>query len=124
VDDPVEQPNRGLVMPIYEYLGSDCGPFTSMRPMAECDMPSDCPECRASAPRVILTAPQCSTMPAQAQLAHAANERRAHAPRTLASLKAAHGPGCACCSGASRFSKRGKDGSKSFPAGRPWMISH
>ena len=24
-------------MPVYEYLCNDCGPFTDMRPMAECD---------------------------------------------------------------------------------------
>jgi putative FmdB family regulatory protein len=112
-------------MPVYEYLCKGCGSFTDMRPMAECDMPSDCPKCGASAPRVMLTAPYCSAMPDQARLAHATNERNAHAPRTLASLKDSHGAGCACCSGASsRFSKRGKDGSKSLPSSRPWMISH
>jgi putative FmdB family regulatory protein len=112
-------------MPVYEYLCSDCGPFTAMRPMAECDLPSDCPACSANAPRVILTAPHFSTMPAAKRQAHAANERSAHAPLTLASFKTSHGAGCACCSGkSSRMSRRGKDGSKSFPASRPWMISH
>ena len=32
-------------MPVYEYLCNDCGPFTDMRPMAECDLPQDCPQC-------------------------------------------------------------------------------
>ena len=32
-------------MPVYEYLCNDCGPFTDMRPMAECDDPQDCPQC-------------------------------------------------------------------------------
>ena len=32
-------------MPVYEYLCNDCGPFTDMRPMAECDDPQDCPRC-------------------------------------------------------------------------------
>ena len=32
-------------MPVYEYLCNDCGPFTDMRPMAECDYPQDCPQC-------------------------------------------------------------------------------
>jgi hypothetical protein len=64
-------------------------------------------------------------MPAAKRLAHAANERSAHAPQTLTSLKASHGAGCACCSGKlSRMTRRGKDGSKSFPTSRPWMISH
>lgn len=56
-------------MPIYEYLCSECGAFTAMRPMAECDLPSDCPTCGASASRVILTAPHCSMMPAATRLA-------------------------------------------------------
>ncbi len=112
-------------MPVYEYLCRDCGPFTAMRPMAECDLPSDCPACGRRAPRVILTAPHFVTMPAAKRQAHATNERSVHAPRTLASLRAAHGAGCACCSGQpSRATRRGKDGAKSFPASRPWMISH
>ncbi len=109
-------------MPVYDYLCGDCGPFTDMRPMAECDLPSDCPACGASAPRVILTPPHFAAMPAATRKAHAANERSAHEPR---SLKSSHGVGCACCSGKpSRMTSRGKDGSKSFPASRPWMISH
>jgi putative FmdB family regulatory protein len=32
-------------MPVYEYLCDDCGPFTDVRPMAECDTPQDCPQC-------------------------------------------------------------------------------
>jgi putative FmdB family regulatory protein len=27
-------------MPVYEYLCDDCGPFTDIRPMAECELPS------------------------------------------------------------------------------------
>jgi putative FmdB family regulatory protein len=110
-------------MPVYEYLCDDCGAFTQMRPMSECDLPSDCPHCALEAPRVILTAPHCTTMSAQSRLAHATNERSAHAPRT--SNNSAHGAGCACCSGkSSRMVTRGKSGSKSFPTTRPWMISH
>jgi putative FmdB family regulatory protein len=112
-------------MPVYEYLCNGCGPFTDMRPMAECDAPSDCPACGASAPRVILTAPHFSTMSAAKRQAHAVNERSAQAPQTSASFRASHGAGCACCSAkSSRMTRRGKDGSKSFPASRPWMISH
>ena len=32
-------------MPVYEYLCDHCGPFTDIRPMAECELPSACPEC-------------------------------------------------------------------------------
>jgi putative FmdB family regulatory protein len=109
-------------MPVYEYLCSACGSFTDMRPMVECDLPSDCPVCGASAPRVILTAPHFSIMPAANRQAYAANERSAHAPHSLSSLKSSHGAGCACCSGKSVT--RGRNGSKIFPARRPWMISH
>ncbi len=112
-------------MPVYEYLCSDCGPFTRMRSMSEYEQPSECPECGASAPRVILTAPHCATMAADRRLAHATNERSANAPRTSSSMKGSHGAGCGCCSGkTSRLMRRGKGGSKSFPTSRPWMISH
>jgi len=56
-------------MPTYEYMCKKCGPFTQLRPMAECDLPSACPECRARSPRVILTAPGCLTMSAEEQRA-------------------------------------------------------
>jgi putative FmdB family regulatory protein len=112
-------------MPVYEYLCDDCGPFTDMRPMAECDAPHICPDCEAVAPRVILTAPRFSAMSASARNAHATNERSSHAPKTLDQYKASHGPGCGCCSGkASRLTTRTKSGAKGFPTARPWMISH
>src|SRR5215813_5725775 len=44
-------------MPTYEYMCKKCGPFTQLRPMAECELPSACPECGTRAPRVLLTAP-------------------------------------------------------------------
>ena len=70
-------------MPVYDYLCDDCGPFTDMRPMAECDYPQECPHCETTAPRVFLTAPNFSCMPADRRKAHATNERSAHAPKTL-----------------------------------------
>ncbi len=45
-------------MPTYEYLCSDCGPFTDMRPMSECEDPNECPNCGYEAPRAYLTAPR------------------------------------------------------------------
>ena len=62
-------------MPVYEYLCEGCGPFKLMRSMSEYELPADCPLCQASAPRVMLTAPYCSTASPQARLAQAANER-------------------------------------------------
>lgn len=112
-------------MPVYEYMCNDCGPFTAMRPMAECELPEQCPGCKIDAPRVLLTAPYCATISPERRRAHATNERSAHAPRTLADYKAAHPTGCACCSSRpSRLTARGKNGAKSFPTSRPWMISH
>ncbi|HEY0331616.1 MAG TPA: zinc ribbon domain-containing protein [Rhodopseudomonas sp.] len=112
-------------MPVYDYLCDACGPFTEMRPMAECDAPHDCPQCEVSAPRVILTAPHFACMPASQRKAHATNERSAHAPQTAGEYKARHGAHCGCCSGkAARLQTRSRSGAKSFPTARPWMISH
>lgn len=112
-------------MPVYEYLCEGCGPFTAIRPMAEYEKPQDCPACGKAAPRVLLTAPRMSMMSSASRAAHATNERSAHAPRS--SKQGAHGAGCSCCSGKSlskRIVKQSRDGSKSFPSARPWMISH
>jgi putative FmdB family regulatory protein len=115
-------------MPVYEYLCSACGPFTEIRPMAEYQKPQSCPECQRKAPRVLLTAPRFSTLSNELRVAHATNERSAAAPSTLSSLKSQHGSGCSCCSPLSnkksRKTARGKNGAKSFPGARPWMISH
>jgi len=125
-------------MPVYDYLCNDCGPFTQMRPMAECDAPQSCPKCEGSSPRAMLTAPNFFCM-ARAMLtapnffcmssdrrkAHASNERSANAPQTIGEYRASHAPGCGCCSGKpSRLVKKTKSGAKSFPTTRPWMISH
>ena len=62
-------------MPTYEYMCKKCGPFTQVRPMAECELPSACPECGTRAPRVLLTPPRCLTMSAEARQAGAKYER-------------------------------------------------
>src|SRR6185503_2413132 len=120
------QITRGNQMPVYEYLCNDCGPFTDMRPMAECDEPQDCPRCETESPRVILTAPAFFCMPSDKRKAIATNERSAHAPKTSAEYKATHGPGCGCCSSKkpARLVTKSKSGAKGFPTARPWMISH
>ena len=119
-------------MPVYDYLCAECGPFSEIRPMAECDLPLDCPHCGDEAPRAILTAPRLGGMSRELMLAHATNEKSQHAPSSLSAMKAEsgkkkHGAGCSCCSGGkikSRKTLQRKDGSKSFPTARPWMISH
>ncbi|HEY6255119.1 MAG TPA: zinc ribbon domain-containing protein [Xanthobacteraceae bacterium] len=111
-------------MPVYDYLCARCGPFTDLRPMADCDLPDPCPKCRKQAPRAFLTAPYLAAMSAEGRLAHATNERSASAPQLLSKAKDAHGAGCRCCSGRSPSKDGGRNGAKSFPANRPWMISH
>jgi putative FmdB family regulatory protein len=112
-------------MPVYDYLCSRCGPFTEMRPMADCDLPHECPGCRRQAPRAFLTAPYLAAMSGERRLAHATNERSAAAPQRLSEVKGAHGAGCGCCAGRSlRYTKRGRNGTKGFPGSRPWMLSH
>jgi putative FmdB family regulatory protein len=122
-------------MPVYDYQCDRCGPFTEMRPMAECDLPHDCPECGDAAPRAFLSVPYLASMSSERRLAYATNERSASSPQTLSGLKA-HGGSCGCCSGKSfRPDKRKSSGktaakpaepsaAKSFPSRRPWMISH
>jgi putative FmdB family regulatory protein len=103
-------------MPVYEYLCEGCGPFTLMRSMSEYELPADCPLCQTSAPRVMLTAPYCSTVSPQTRIAQVANERGAG---SRSSAGDAHGGSCSCCT-TSRFTraaKRGK-GKVSTSAGR------
>jgi hypothetical protein len=69
-------------------------------------------------------------MSTERRLAHATNERSASAPRARSDLKQAHGSGRRCCSEKSQLgAERGRNGTnrtgaKSFPARRPWMLSH
>jgi putative FmdB family regulatory protein len=111
-------------MPVYDYLCVRCGPFTDMRPMADCDRPHGCPNCGRKAPRAYLTAPYCATMSAERALAHATNERSANAPQRASDMKTgakAHGRGCDCCK---PLRPAKNDSTKGFPNKRPWMISH
>jgi putative FmdB family regulatory protein len=103
-------------MPVYEYLCEGCGPFKLMRSMSEYELPADCPLCQASAPRVMLTAPYCSTASPRTRLAGAANERTGGEGRSSAG---GHGGSCSCCttSSFSRAAKRGK-GKAASSAGR------
>ena len=114
-------------MPVYEYLCNDCGPFTDMRPMAECDDPQDCPRCETESPRVILTAPAFFCMPSDKRKAHATNERSAHAPKTLGRIQGLARPRLRLLFEArkpARLVTKTKSGAKGFPTARPWMISH
>ena len=108
-------------MPTYEHACDDCGEFTAVRPLAQCREPQPCPSCDAPAPRVLVTPLAFAGMPAAVRQAHAVNERSAHEPKQ----SSRHAAGCSCCSGSARSAAvRSADGSKAFPAKRPWMISH
>lgn len=114
-------------MPTYDYVCPDCGPFEARAPIAEYRDPRPCPHCAAESVRALLTVPHFATMDAGRRQAHATNERSSHEPKST--KKGGHGPGCSCCaSGAAKTQGSGAfyrpDGSKSFPAKRPWMISH
>jgi len=111
-------------MPVYEYECAECGPFAALRPMVQYADPHACPGCGSEAPRAMLSAPMLANMDAGRRTAFATNERSAHAPKSSKSL--GHGAHCSCCGSGkkSRMTLYGKDGSKSFPSSRPWMISH
>ena len=108
-------------MPAYEHDCMQCGSFTALCPMSARNEPKFCPACGEAAPRVILTAPAITGMPAASRTAHATNERAANEPKT----SSVHAQGCACCSGRRETdSTRAAGGLKTFPGRRPWMISH
>jgi putative FmdB family regulatory protein len=116
-------------VPYYDYLCKNCGPFTQVRPMSECDLESECPECGEEAPRAILRAPNFAAMSSERRLAFATNERSAVSPLALSRAQSkAHGSGCACCSSGAASkrpsNKRREGAAKGFPGKRPWMISH
>ncbi|PPQ29927.1 FmdB family zinc ribbon protein [Rhodopila globiformis] len=108
-------------MPVYDYLCATCGPFTAIRPMAEFEQPQPCGHCGEPAPRALLTAPAMSGLDPSRRHAAAVNERSAHAPARIQQ----HPAGCACSTGSDRQKPRAEPvAAKSFPAQRPWMISH
>ena len=112
-------------MPVYDYACAECGPFTVMRPMAECDAPHPCPGCGGTAARAWLTAPRLGAMSSARRAAFAANERSADSPFVASAADRAHRAGCTCCASPSAGSgKSGNGGAKGFPSRRPWMISH
>jgi len=110
-------------MPTYDYICDDCGPFEAQAAMADFAAPKPCPCCGTASRRALLTAPLLANMDTGRRRAHGVNERAADSP-----VRKSHGAGCSCCSGKSKPKASGTlyrpDGSKSFPAKRPWMISH
>ena len=120
-------------MPTYEYDCAACGPFDALRPIARRDEPAPCPACGAIAPRVLLSAPALAGVGGQQaagrRMAMARNERAAHSPHSTRDAgnyrRMNHPAGCGCCRPAGRsVTVTARDGSRSAPSRRPWMISH
>ncbi len=117
-------------MPMYHYKCPDHGVFEELQTYEKAGQPNDCPQCGALSPRVIVISPRLLDMDRTRRKAMETNERNAHAPLVSGKAhrehKPDHEPGCACCAGKPRKSKTLYlgDGSKVFPADRPWMISH
>ena len=106
-------------MPIYEYECQDCGVFESMMPMSAFADPCACPNCGQSAQRVLNSVPFISTMSSGARKAHQVNEQSADGPKKLST----HGSVGSGGLERNRKTLHRPDGSKSFAASRPWMIS-
>lgn len=114
-------------MPTYDYQCPQCGPFETLRPMAQRNEACACPECGAQSARALLSAPRLSAVSGAVRHAHETNERAANAPSTSRDYVARnrHPAGCGCCSGGKRSATAtSASGAKAFPSKRPWMISH
>jgi putative FmdB family regulatory protein len=114
-------------MAVYEYLCTDCGAFSAVRPMRDSSLPQPCPLCATLSPRAWITPPVFSGMSSARRHAYQTNERASHEPRVASQTDSAkaHQPGCSCCSGkVSSTTRVAANGNKSFPGKRPWMISH
>jgi putative FmdB family regulatory protein len=109
-------------MPVYDYLCTDCGPFSELKPMSAFSDPCGCPACGQSSERAILRAPFIAGMDATKRTSIAVNERSSHEPKS--SRMSGHGSGCGCCKPLGSKTRTSPSGAKSFPSARPWMISH
>ena len=117
-------------MPMYHYKCAEHGVFEDLQTFELKAEPCGCPQCGALSPRVIAILPHLFGMDPARKKAMETNERNAHEPLVSTLDHRAHQqdhePGCGCCSSKPRKSKTVYlgDGSKVFPADRPWMISH
>lgn len=109
-------------MPTYQYECPACGPFEAVRPMVEYRQAHAC-RYGADAPRAMLSAPGLAGMDPSRRSAFATNERSANAPKQSLGR---HPKECGCCGPRSRAMSAQSVAApaKSFPAARPWMISH
>lgn len=122
-------------MPMYHYKCASHGVFEELQTYEQRAEPVACPQCASLSPRVIAIAPHMLGLDPATRKAMETNDRARHEPlfstkehrdHVIAHPKD-HAPGCGC--GAHDKPRKSKtvylaDGSKVFPADRPWMISH
>lgn len=114
-------------MPLYDYRCPQHGLFEELVPGTAGAGLHPCPSCGAPAARVIAAPHTLLDMDPGRRDAFARNERSRHEPRVhAAGSHSGHGPGCGCGAGPPTRGRalRLADGSRSFPARRPWMIGH
>lgn len=115
-------------MPTYDYDCTRCGGFEALRPLADRNETTACPDCGAGAPRVWVSAPRLALLIGSTRSAIEINERASHEPKSSRDFaRLMHPAGCGCCQAGSM--RRGAtlqaaNGAKAFPSKRPWMISH
>jgi putative FmdB family regulatory protein len=108
-------------MPLYEFNCAECGPFTELRRVSECDMPAACPICSIPAPRMI-SVPRLAIMEKGDRTAWERNEKSAHEPRPV---KAGHRHDHAHeHNGGHQHKHSHSRNHKYIQAGRPWMLGH
>lgn len=115
-------------MPLYDYKCAQHGLFQELGEMADHAKPAPCPHCGQPAGRVIRLPTAALNRDPTRRQADARNERSRHEPliSTRDQRDHDHHHALACGAGKERNSAALylPDGSKIFPSGRPWMISH
>jgi putative FmdB family regulatory protein len=113
-------------MPTYDYACEHCGGFEALRPLALRQEPVACPHCDRASPRVLVAMPRLGCLSGTRRQAMEINERAQHAPQSSGSYqRMRHPAGCGCCTPGRRSATvTTPSGAKTFPAKRPWMISH
>jgi putative FmdB family regulatory protein len=108
-------------MPLYEFSCAECGPFTELRRVSECDLPAACPACGTPAPRMI-SVPRLAIMTANNRKAWERNETSAHEPRHVqAGRRHGHSHGR---QDTEKHHHQHKHSHKHVHNGRPWMLGH
>jgi len=108
-------------MPLYEFMCAECGPFTELRRLSECDMPMECPTCAVPASRMI-SVPRLAIMAKNNRTAWERNEKSAHEPRLA---KTGHHHDHAHDHNSDHgHNHQHKHMHKHTHNGRPWMLGH